>query len=284
MKPTRSERNFFHNCFSKDPPLLIFIASLSLTIVSFLLLALYIHLVHLPAWELNHKWNKLTMGLGHQTFCLDTQHHEDQIHHCSSSNLFQFSIKAQVEVKRSLFDEKDFLAFYSCFNRLHVATDIDNLSIVKNTYFSLSLNVPLEQCEPANTVCKFESDVCVGVNSTDDIIFNHLDKLETIPRPPKCVTTAPTSHTHLLLPTILHPNVSMCEQAQIQPLLQPSNNWELSRIFKDAFPLINLSLTQQDKTLAARHLFTTAVILFLAVLSCGIAYIIRAFFVYAPKK
>ncbi|KAI6654533.1 hypothetical protein LOD99_929 [Oopsacas minuta] len=261
---------------SLDIPILIFIISLICLMISFLLLALHVHLVPLPAWELNHKWNRLTMGLGEQTFCLSSQYPTDLYSQCNPSfNIFPklqtpqtlaFLVKAKIRIDKSLFLKRDNLTLFSCFNRRLVATDIDSLSIAESTYFSISISLSSSQILAYNIAEDNNIDLCVGVISTDEVVIKHFQKLDTNPRPPKCELLHDTADLLPLLPLILHNNTSMCEFVRIQPIPQASNNWELSLLFKDAFPLINLSLTEQDKNYAIKHLVMMSLLLSLLAL------------------
>lgn len=268
-----------------DIPLLICVSTLTFLMVSFLLLALHVHLAPLPAWELNHKWNRLTMELGDQTFCLSSQPLTQLLSHCKllkpstptpslqTPYTFSFSVKARIKIDESLMLDKDTLTSFACFNRQLVANDIDTLSTAENTYFTLSLHLLTSQLTSNQTPDNV--DICVGVISTDEVVTNHLKKLDTIPFPPKCNLSYPTAQTLTLAPLITQNNESMCRYVSLQPVLQPSNNWELSHVFKDAFPLVNLALTEGNKNSASRHLVLMSFFLLLIVLIPGSVYYFR---------
>ena len=269
------QKNLIHRCISKDIPLILFTTTLICIMLCLLLLALYVHSAALPAWELNHKWNRLTMGLGDQTFCLSDIDTAELYSHCmppSDTNTVQqiaFTVKARVEFKESFLLNQGNITLYSCFDRQLVANDIDALSLAKNTYFSLYLTLPATHNQ--------DIEMCVAVTSSDKLVTKHFEKLSIFPYPPKCQITLPTETSLRLLPAPLLSNMSGCDHVRIQPVLQPSNYWELSRIFKDAFPLVNLALTEQSKFLAVKRLVMMSFFLLLIVLICGLIYFIRSY-------
>ena len=266
-----------------DIPLRIYVSTLTFLLVSFLLLALHVRVAPLPAWELNHKWNRLTMRLGDQTFCLSTQPLTQLHSHCleqttptstlQTPHVLSFSVKARIKIDESLLFDRDTITAFSCFNRRLVANDIDTLSTAKNTYFTLSLHLLTSRL--TSTRIHDNVDICVAVFSTDEVVINHLKTLDTIPFPPKCNLSYPTTQTLVLAPLITQSNKSTCQYVSLQPVLQPSNNWELSRVFKDAFPLVNLALTEGNKDSASRHLVLASFFLLLIVLIPGFVYCIR---------
>ena len=268
------QKSLIHKYFSKDIPLVLITTTLICLIFYLLFLALYVHWASLPDWELNHKWNRLTMGLGDQIFCLSDRDTTQLFSQCvppSENNTVQqiaFTIKARLHLDESLLLNERNITLYSCFDRQLVANDMDAFSIAKDTYFSLSLTLPVSYSQ--------DIDMCVAVTSTDKLVTTHFQKLHTLPYPPACQVTLPSESSLRLLPTPLRSNASSCEYARLQPVLQPSNNWELSRIFKDAFPLVNLALTEKNKYLATQHLVMMSLFLLLTLLLCGLLYFIRS--------
>ena len=270
------QKSLPHKCFSKDIPLVLFATTLIGIMLYLLFLALYVRSAALPAWELNHKWNRLTMGLGDQSFCLSDRDTTELYSHCTppteNHTLLQqitFTAKARVQLDDSLLPKEGNITVYSCFDRQLVANDIDALSTAKNTYFSISLTLSATHND--------DVEMCVAVTSMDKLVTKHFQKLDTSPYPSKCHISLPTDTSLRLLPTALLSNASGCDRVRLEPVLQPSNNWELSRIFKDAFPLVNLALTQQNKFLAAKHLVIMSLFLLLTVLVGSLICFVRSY-------